>query len=77
YALDQEVSSSSAASNVYKRQQWPPPVPLTITEFDSIKQFAFSFETACTIAERLRYIFPALPWAVAAFFCNRTVPREV
>ncbi|KIF88858.1 hypothetical protein NX90_11215, partial [Neisseria meningitidis] len=45
-----------------------PPFTFTITVLDSSKQFAFSFENACTIAERLRYMLLALAWAVAAFF---------
>ncbi|CAM08920.1 TspB protein [Neisseria meningitidis Z2491] len=57
--------------------QCPAPVTFTITVLDSSKQFAFSFENACTIAERLRYMLLALAWAVAAFFCIRTVSREV
>ena len=57
--------------------QCPAPVNFTITVLDSSKQFAFSFENACTIAERLRYMLLALAWAVAAFFCIRTVSREV
>ncbi|HFA5997273.1 TPA: T cell/B cell stimulating protein TspB, partial [Neisseria gonorrhoeae] len=57
--------------------QCPAPVTFTITVLDSSKQFAFSFENACTIAERLRYMLLALAWAVAAFFCIRTVSREI
>ena len=57
--------------------QCPAPVTFTITVLDSSRQFAFSFENACTIAERLRYMLLALAWAVAAFFCIRTVSREV
>ena len=57
--------------------QCPAPVTFTITVLESSKQFAFSFENACTIAERLRYMLLALAWAVAAFFCIRTVSREV
>ena len=57
--------------------QCPAPVTFTITVLDSSKQFAFSFENACTIAERLRYMLLALAWAVAAFFCIRPVSREV
>ena len=57
--------------------QCPAPVTFTINVLDSSKQFAFSFENACTIAERLRYMLLALAWAVAAFFCIRTVSREV
>lgn len=57
--------------------QCPAPVTFTITVLDSSKQFAFSFENACTIAERLRYMLLALACAVAAFFCIRTVSREV
>lgn len=57
--------------------QCPAPVTFTVTVLDSSRQFAFSFENACTIAERLRYMLLALAWAVAAFFCIRTVSREV
>ena len=57
--------------------QCPAPVTFTITVLDSSRQFAFSFENACTIAERLRYMLLALAWAVSAFFCIRTVSREV
>ncbi|WP_186803496.1 IgG-binding virulence factor TspB family protein, partial [Neisseria meningitidis] len=37
----------------------------------------FSFENACTSANRLRYLLLPLAWAVAAFFCLRRVSREV
>ncbi|WP_433665643.1 IgG-binding virulence factor TspB family protein [Neisseria meningitidis] len=44
---------------------------------DSSRQFAFSFENACTIAERLRYMLLALCLGGCRLFCIRTVSREV
>ena len=65
-------------ANVFQESaECPAPVTFNITILGTSKNFAFSFEHACEIAARLRYMLLALAWVVAAFFCICAVSREV
>lgn len=57
--------------------QCPAPVSFDITVMSSSKTFFWDFERACNVASRMKYLIIALAWVVAAFFCIRTVSREV
>lgn len=57
--------------------QCPAPVSFDITVINSSKTVYWDFQTACDVASRMRYLIIAMAWVVAAFFCIRTVSREV
>ena len=72
--INVEFEKSSAFQ---ESAECPAPVAFNVTVLGASKTFAFSFEHACEIASRLRYMLVALAWVVAAFFCIRAVSREV
>ena len=72
--INVEFEKSSAFQ---ESAECPAPVTFNVTVLGASKTFAFSFEHACEIASRLRYMLVALAWVVAAFFCIRAVSREV
>lgn len=72
--INVEFEKSSA---LQESAECPAPVTFNVTVLGASKTFAFSFEHACEIASRLRYMLVALAWVVAAFFCIRAVSREV